>query len=241
LPDFSNIHQLERGLNWTTLAYAIFVCLAAATSLLLALFAGRVTAAKNHELKLVESTSAEAVAQAQAGSARANAQALMAHTEQRRLEADIAHARAHHEQLRKETLELQLALEKERAARVQLEQRSAFRHISTGQKQVIQSELAGFRGARVLLTTYAGDGESGAFAAEIKAALETGGMSVSMAPALVYGKSQPGISMEVGANRRPLAMALAKAFVDAGVSSGPITAAESDDRDLLEIMVGPKL
>ena len=240
MPDLSNIHFLERGLNWSTLAYAVFVCLAAATSFLLALFAGRVTAAKDHDLRRLESTSAEAVAQAQAGAARANAQALLAHTEQRRLEADIAHAHAHHEQLRKETLELQLALEKERAARVQLEQRSAGRRLTASQKQSIQSALASFIGTRLLLTTYAGDAESEAFASDIKATLEAAGLVVSMAPALVYGKPQHGISMEVGANRRQLAMALAKAFVDAGVCSGPITAAEADDANLLEITVGPK-
>ncbi len=65
-------------------------------------------------------------------------------------------------------------------------------------------------------------------------------MLVSAAPALVFGKPQPGIVLEVGANRRQLATALAKAFVDAGVSSGPITASEPDDANLLEIAVGPK-
>jgi len=233
LPDLSNIHFLERGLNWSTLAYAVFVSLAAATSFLLALFAGRVTAAKDHDLSRLRSTSAEAVAQAQAGAARANAQALFAHTEQRRLEADIAHARAHHEQLRKETLELQLALEKERAARAQLEQRSAARHLAAGQKQSIQSALASFIGTRLLLTTYAGDAQTAAFASDIKATLEAAGLVASMAPTLV-------ISLEVGANRRQLATAMAKAFVDAGVCSGPITAAEADDPNLLEITVGPK-
>ena len=234
------MHLLERGLNWSTLAYAVFVGLAAVTSFLLALFAGRVTDAKNRELTRLQSTSAEAVAQARAGAARANAQAVLAHTEQRRLEADIAHARAHHEQLRKETLELQLALEKERAARLQLEQRSTGRHISSGQKQTIQSELAAYRGQRVSVLTYAGDMESAAFAAEIKSALEADAILVTMAPALIYGKPQPGISLEVGARRRQLATALAKAFVDAGVCSGPITAVEEDEPDLLEITVGPK-
>jgi hypothetical protein len=240
LPDFSNVHLLERGLNWSTLAYAVFVCLAAVTSFLLALFAGRVTDAKNQEIARLQSTSAETVAQARAGAARANAQAVLAYTEQRRLEADMAHARAHHEQLRKETLELQLALEKERAARLQLEQRSGSRHISTNQKQTIQSELAAYRGQRASIITYAGDAESAAFAAEIKSALEADGIILTVAPALVYGKPQPGISLEVGARRRQLATALAKAFVDAGVSSGPISATEQDEPDLLEITVGPK-
>ncbi len=118
------MHFLERGLNWSTLAYVVFVCLAAATSFLLALFAGRVTSAKDMELKRLESNSAEAVAHAHAGAARAAAQAAEAYREQRRLEADMAHAKVHHEQLRKENLELQLVVEKERAARLQLEARA---------------------------------------------------------------------------------------------------------------------
>ena len=65
-------------------------------------------------------------------------------------------------------------------------------------------------------------------------------MAVNMAPALVFGKPQPGIALEVGANRRQFATALAKALVDAGVASGPITASEPDNADLLEIAVGPK-
>jgi hypothetical protein len=65
-------------------------------------------------------------------------------------------------------------------------------------------------------------------------------MAVTIAPALVFGKPQPGIAWEVGANRRLFATALAKAFVDAGVCSGPISATEPDDADMLEITVGPK-
>ena len=104
MPDLSNVDFLEKGLNWSTLAYIVFVCLAAATSFLLALFGGRVTSAKDTELKRLQSTSAEAVAHAHAGAARANAQAEMAYKEQRRLEADMEHAKVHHEKLRKENL-----------------------------------------------------------------------------------------------------------------------------------------
>jgi len=239
LPDLSNVHFLERGLNWSTLAYVVFVCLAAATSFLLALFAGRVASAKDAELKRLQSTSSETVAHAHAGAERAHAQAAMAYTEQRRLEADMAHAKARHEQLRKENLELQLAVEKERTARLQLEERLGPRHIGAAQRQTIQSALAGFQGQKVSIATHPGDPEIAAFANEVKAALEAAGMAVTIAPALVFG-NQPGIAWEVGANRRQFAMALAKAFVDAGVCSGTISASEAEDADLLEITVGPK-
>lgn len=234
------MHFLERGLNWSTLAYVVFVCLAAGASFLLALFAGRVTNAKDMELKRLQNNSAEAVAHAHAGAARANAQAAEAMREQRRLEADVAHAKAHHEQLRRQNLELQLAVEKERAARLQLESRSTGRHIGAAQKQAMQPALANFRGEKVMLVTFAGDQESAAFAGDIRSILEGVGLNVSNAPAVAVGKPQAGIAMEVGAKRRPLAMALAKAFVDAGVCSGPLSATESDHPDLLEITVGPK-
>jgi hypothetical protein len=101
--------------------------------------------------------------------------------------------------------------------------------------------LAGFHGQKVSIVIYPGDQEMAAFANEIETTLEGAGMAVTLAPALVFGKPQPGIALEVGANRRQFATALAKAFVDAGVCSGPISATEADDADLLEITVGPKL
>jgi hypothetical protein len=240
LPDLSNVHFLERGLNWSTLAYIVFVCLAAATSFLLALFAGRVTSAKDTELKTLQSASAEAVAHAHAGAARANAQAEMAYKEKRRLEAEMAHAKLHHEQLRKENLELQLVVEKERIARLRLEQQVGSRHVGAAQRQTIVSDLAGFQGQKVSIVTLPGDPEIAAFAGEIKATLEAAGMVVTDAPPLVSVKPERGIAWEVGARRRQFATALAKAFVVGGVSSGPISATESDQADLLEITVGPK-
>jgi hypothetical protein len=240
VPDLSNVHFLERGLNWTTVAYVVFVCLAAATSFLLALFAGRVTSAKDMELKALQSTSAEAVAHAHAGAARANAQAEMAYKEKRRLEAEMAHASVHHEQLRKENLELQLAIEKERTERLRIEEQLGSRHIGTAQRQTIGATLAVFKGQKVTIVTLPGDPEITAFAGEIKTALAEAGITVTMSHALVFGKRQSGISLEVGMRRRQTATALAKAFVDAGVVSGAITATEADDSDLLEITVGPK-
>jgi hypothetical protein len=233
LPDLSNVHILERGLSWSTLAYIVFVCLAAAASFLLALFAGRLTAAKDAEIKRLQSTSAEAAA-------HAHAQAALAHQDQLRLEADMAHAQAHHEELRKENLELHLAVEKERASRLRLEERLGPRHLRAEQRQTIRSALAAFQGQKVSIITYPGDPEIGAFAGEIRATLAAAGIPVTIAPALVFGKPQPGIALEVGAHRRQFATALAKAFVEARVCSGPISASEADDADLMEITVGPK-
>lgn len=229
---------MERGLNWSTLAYVVFVCLAAASSFFLALFAGRLAAAKNADLKTVESTSAEAVANAHAGAARANAQAEMAYKEKQRLEADMAHAQAHHEQLRRENLGLQLAVEKERIARLRLEERFGVRHIGAAQRHSIQSSLAGFKGQRVSIVILPGDAETAAFGEEIKSTLESAGVTVVAAQA--FGQPEPGLTMEIGANRRQFATALAKALMNAGVCSGPISASEPDDADLLEIMVGPR-
>ena len=241
MPDLSNVHFLERGLNWSTLAYVVFLCLAAGTSFLLAIFAGRVTTAKNDELKRLETSSAEAVAHAHAGTARANAQAALAYKEQRVVETEMARAKAHREQLRKENLELQLAVEKERTGRLQLEERLGGRHIGAGQRPRIQSALAGFEGQKVSIVTHPGDAEIAAFSRDIKATLDAAGLVVTMTPALVFGKPQAGIALEVGMERRPFALALAKALVDAGVCSGPITATEADDAGLLEITVGPKM
>ena len=240
MPDLSNVQFLERGLNWSTLAYIVFVCLAAASSFILALFAGRVTSAKELELNRLQSTSAEAVARAHASTARANAQAQAAYKEKRRLEVDMARAQVRHAELHRENLQLQLAVENERTARLELEQRLAARRLAVAQRQTIQSELAAFQGQKVSIATYPGDAEGAAFAGDLKETLTAAGVVANPAPALMAGKPQPGIALEVGANRRAFATALAKAFVDAGISSGPVYATESEDPNLLEITVGPK-
>ncbi len=241
MPDLSNVHFLEKGLNWSTLAYVVFLCLAAGTSFLLAIFAGRVTAAKDDEVKRIQSTSAEAVANAHAGAARAHAQAAQAFKDQRVVESEMERAKAHREQLRRENLQLQLAVEKERAARLQLEERVGGRHIGAGQSQAIQTALAAFRGQKVSIVTHPGDPEIESFAAEVRTTLASAGLEVAMVPALQFGTVQPGIVLEVGMDRRAFATALAKALVDAKVCSGTITAMEADDAGLLEIIVGPRM
>lgn len=234
------MHLLDKGLTWSTLAYIVFVCLAAAASIILAFFVGRVEAAKDAELKRLQDTSAAALAQAHAGAARAAAQAAMALQEQRRLEGDLAQVQADRDRLKRENLELQIALDKTRAERPPLEPRAAPRHIAATQRHAIQAALASFRGQKVAIITHPGDPEIAAFASQIRATLQAAGMVVSLTPALIFGHTQPGIGLDVGSHRRQLATALAKAFIDAGVTSGPITAMESDDADLLEITVGPK-
>jgi hypothetical protein len=133
-----------------------------------------------------------------------------------------------------------LAVEKERAVRLQLEQRLGPRHLGAAQRTTIASALAAFQGQKVSIIMHPGDPEIAAFANEIRATLAAAGMAVTMAPALVFGKPQRGLAWEVGAHRRQFATTLARVFVDAGVCSGPISAAEPDDPDLLEITVGPK-
>ena len=181
---------LERGLNWSTVAYIVFVCLAAAASFLLALFAGRVASVRNEEIRKLQSKSAEAVAHAQAGAARAHAQAELAYQERRRLEADVALAEAHHELLRKENLKLQLTVEEERIQRLRLEEQLGPRHIDAAQRRTIQSELSGFQGQRVSIITHPGDPEIAGMANEIKTSLLSAGIAVTLAPALVFGRPQ---------------------------------------------------
>ena len=224
---------LERGLYWSTFAYFVFVCLAGVSSLSLAYFVARVSSTKRAELMRLQLTSAETVA-------HAHTEAAQALQERQKLEADVAHSQMQREQLHHRNLELQLELERERTARLGLEQRLTTRRIEPTERQAIASALSAFRGQKVSLILYPGDPEIAAFAGEIKTALEEAGMRVAMAPALLFGKPQPGIALEVGANRHGLATALAQALVAAGVCAGPISAVESDDADFLEITVGPR-
>lgn len=240
VPDLSNVHFLERGLYWSTFAYVVFVTLAAIASLLVALFAARVSSVKTAELKRLQFTTAEAIAHANAGAARAAAQTALSREELKRLEALVAGSQEHREQLQKENLELQYAVEKERTARLRLQDQLAPRRIRSSQVETIVTTLAPFKAQKVAIIVYPGDPEIAAFAEQIREALEKAGIVASLAPALVFGKRQPGITMEVGAHRHPFATALAKSFVDAGIAAGPISATESEVPDLLEITVGPK-
>jgi hypothetical protein len=233
VPDLSNAHFLERGLYWSTLIYFGFVCLAAIASFLLAIFAGRLSFVKDGEIKLLQLSSSQAVAEA-------HAQVAHARHDQKRLESDVAQAQLHRERLRKDNLQLQLELERERVARLRLEERLAPRHILAGQRSTIRCGLAAFKGQKLSMILHPGDPELSAFAGEFKAALEEAGIVVNMTPALVFGKPEPGLSLDVGANRTQFATSLAKALLDAGVCSGPIAASESDNPDSLEITVGPK-
>lgn len=155
-------------------------------------------------------------------------------------QAAAARAQTQREQLRKENLELQSAVEAERATRLQLERQLTPRHIGAAQKQAIKAALMPFRGQRISIITYPGDKEITRFGDDVRAALEGAGLIVSSTGALVFGKVQPGIAFDVGANRLGCATAVAKAFADAGVCSGPIRASETEDAEIFEITVGPK-
>jgi hypothetical protein len=181
---------------------------------------------KRPELKTLQSTSAEAVAHAHAEAGRAHAQAAMADKEQRRLEADIAHARAHHEELRKENLELQTG-GRERAGG------APATGGATGSPGAWAMRRSGQFNRRWLVSA----GRRCRLSRTRATRRSAGSRPKS---SLRLSKPQPGIVCDVGIHRRQFATALAKAFVDAGVGTGAISASEPDDADLLEITVGPK-
>jgi hypothetical protein len=240
LPDLSNPHFLERALHWSALSWVVLVALAAAAGCLVAFFSSRTTFIKNIEMMALQLTTGESVAAAHTQAAQARAQTAKSLETQKRLEAEAARAHVHREQLHRKNLELQVELEKERAARLRLEEQLAPRHVASAQRQVMAAALSAFKGQSLAMTIPPGDPEIVNFAGEIQAALEQAGIQVSLAPALTYPAPQPGITFDVGVNRRELATALAHAFVDAGICTGPISASEAGNPDVLEIILGPR-
>jgi len=235
LPDLSNVHLVDRGLTLSALAYLVFVCLAAVASIVLAFFVGRVEATKRADLNKLQDHSAT-IAKSNEFAERS---ALVEH-EQRRLQSELARLQAERDQWKRENLDLCGASDKAGAERSKHELRNAPRHIGTPQRHAIQTAMASFRGQTIAIIIHPGDPEIAAFASQLRDVLEAAGMVASVTAALIFGGTQPGISLEVGIHRRQMATALAKAFTSANICCGPISATESDNADLLEIIVGPK-
>ena len=107
---------------------------------------------------------------------------------------------------------------------MRLEGRLVPRHVSAAKRQTMISSLTVFKGQTATMTIPPGDPEIVSFAGEIRAALEEAGIQIVQTTALADAAPHAGISFDVGANRREFATALARAFVDAGLCSGPIAA-----------------
>jgi hypothetical protein len=84
-------------------------------------------------------------------------------------------ARLEQEKIRKENLELSIALEKEQADRLKLEGKLASRHLTQEQRIAIIASLKAEGSRFIIVTTKLGDREAGQYADELIAALEEAG------------------------------------------------------------------
>lgn len=185
------------------------------------------TAQKGHiaELELQTAQARRASSDALEGQSKLEVEAEKARVQQRALEAQIAQSGADQERLRTENLELQSKVEKERLARLQIEERLAPRSLSRKGREAIAAELTPLGRQRIDFLLYPNDAEIVGIAEQLAQALQMAGWTVVTFQPIVGG-TVSGMRLEFDprdalATRR--ASVLVKAIASFGLAiQGPI-------------------
>jgi hypothetical protein len=157
--------------------------------------------------------------------------------EDARRESDIKTAA-----LGKEAAQLRETAERERLARVQIEERIAWRTISPQQTDRLMALLNQYSEERVVVRFSTANPEVDSFSRKLINTLRHIGFSVESVPAGVYIPAHPvtGIAVKFGKNRGAVANEIGIAFMKAGISKHPLSAYPDPDDNLLEFEVGSK-
>jgi hypothetical protein len=174
--------------------------------------------------------------------ATANNNAEQAILGQKIVEEKLAEASLQTEKVKQENIKLNTKYEEERQARIKIESRLAPRRLSGAQVATFRAHLIGLKNPNVSLFVITGDPEVADFANDIENGLRAAGLTVNVAPGMVFGQAQHGLVLTVGANRLRDAGILAGALKTALNKSEQIPAARAPEnsQDLLQITVWPK-
>ena len=111
------------------------------------------------------------------------------------------------------------------------------------QQKTITAAMKPLPGMRIIVMTVGDTQDVFVFGSRLVSALNVGGMSAEMQQTLLYGApggTPSGISLEIGDDRSPDALALATAMVQAHLVRAPIYATSNhQDRDALTVIVEP--
>lgn len=174
--------------------------------------------------------------------ANANESAAKANEAATQSKAASDAARVKQLEIERENKELQLRVEQEKRARLEIERKLADRHISVDQAAKIKNSLTPLSGHRLQLNVMQSTPEAISFAAELESTLASAGLKITRlnAGVLAGGPPEP-LSTTYGKNRREDANAIGVALLLAGVTDGPLPAypnpANDDD---LQLTVRPK-
>jgi len=181
------------------------------------------------EARQAASGAMERIAEAQEETAKASAQAAAANERAARLE--------------KEAAELKDEAEKERLARIKIEERLAPRALSPEQTENLKSGLVALKGKSLTLQFISGIPEIAVYADSLAKVLTQAGLKVDRRPVMILGDVQSGFTMNIGTKRMADAKILAEALKNAGLITQAIPAQELKDQERindLELVVGPK-
>jgi hypothetical protein len=228
---WDSVQQLSDINTWLRAAVAVTTLLSAGIAGGLWRVGARINELQGHENQKTQERIATANNNAQ--------QAILG---QKSLEEKTAEAELQQERLKKENLQLQINLEKERLARLKIEERLAPRNISPEQATRLAIDLEALHGKKVTVAFISGVPETAAFAGLLASKLRAAGLLVDPpTPMLLLGNVNPGITVVIGAHRLGDADTLAHALVDAGLASAPVPATKDDNNaETLQITIGPK-
>lgn len=183
----------------------------------------------------------ESAAQAVTGQKDLEARAEEARLRQRQIEVTLSAAETEQARLRNANLQLESRVEQERAERLKIVERLAFRTLSREARAKLEPAMRSLAGRKVMVMSEASP-ESQSYAADLSTALKEAGITseTSMGFFAAPG-APPGLTLKIGANRDVDGNVLAHALAAAGLVSLPMGAQRDEqDADNLTLVVGRK-
>ncbi len=199
--------------------------------------ASQMVAEANARAEQARASAAEAIS----GQKRIELETERARSRQKELEAQVASANLEQEALKRRNLELQEVVEKERIARLRLEEKISPRSISTEQRNKLLGWLSPLKGLRISVHSIM-ETEPERFALQIVSVLQEAGLVVSFVKEVSLGRLPAGISLRFGPTSKETAGILAIILADAGLVQLPIPSLElpAGDGDTPTLIIGAK-
>jgi len=238
---------LDKAAYWVNLVYVASVGLTMATSVVVVYISYQRAALRDFELKKVQSQSEERVAAANQLAAEANQRVASSNAEAAKAESKAADASLAEAQIRKENLQLSIQLEREKQARLEIEQRiqqqaaavpdsqsAPPRVLTADHETALLAEMRHFSKTQVTIIELS-DPEAGGLARQIISVLEKAGWRVVVSRIGALTPPQYGLICV----HRPADTAAA-ALVNALRSSNLIVYDRNEPVDQFEVIVGLK-
>lgn len=204
-----------RALTWANTVYIVAVCVAATATILVSSFASRLSSQKDTELERFRTQSAADIAKANARAEEARAQAALATEGQKELETALEQARIRQEELKGQNLRLQSEVERERLARLRIEERLAPRNLTDAQMRAVSTKLVPFAGQKLNAVVSPPEEEAVNISNQVLTALHQAGWIVVAILGTDTARATSGIFIEISPDADQQAVAAARALASA--------------------------